>query len=562
MNTEEIGINYLESILLENEYLSPNITTNDKTITWDGDIQVNAKAGSNKKKDLLGRIPIQVKSRSNKSIKKDIIKFDVSLSDLENFQKDSGAIYFIVYISKKKTKKIYYRTFLHLDLARILNENKNEDTIRLEFQKFPEDQNKITELFFNFLNDEKLQKSTLYHDRVYIEDWEKDFDKFEKLRLFIVSLDPKKIIPFKELTSKSHYLYAEPKGIGKPIPIDKFDNLEIENTTPLTISSNNCDHYYDAHVKWKEGNLIIYRENSFEIEFEDFPEVNKKINVQFFFNGSLKKRLNDINFFCMLIKTNKFKLQGSEINLGKLSVEDKQYYFSQQKTLRNTLSKLTEFGVQKELDVDSLSTKDLEQLTFLLDNNKKTNKYKLDKENLLFAFFEIANIKLLLYIIRENESYTVKNYFSNKMDVIVKFPNKTEFKVSQFLLLKKSYLLADNFSADFIYNDIKKYEPNHFTIQQVNLFLLEVIKAYDDAVEKKEEYLSLCESLSNWLLQNYESGEALYFLNYCQIKIRKSEILAEKERKRLENIRDENNRVESREGRFFRQIHLPTLNLI
>lgn len=57
---EESAINILKGALLNSPYLEHHIESNDKTPSWDGNVIVY-KSEDNKKSNIMGKVPIQVK---------------------------------------------------------------------------------------------------------------------------------------------------------------------------------------------------------------------------------------------------------------------------------------------------------------------------------------------------------------------------------------------------------------------------------------------------------------------------------------------------------------------
>ena len=104
---ENISVSKLKMVLMLNDYLSPFINEGDKEPSWDGNIYLYNKKGK-KKKDIKGRVSIQVKGEEKSITKKNEIKYPVSVVDLRNYLSDGGVIYFVVYVDKQGNSKIYY----------------------------------------------------------------------------------------------------------------------------------------------------------------------------------------------------------------------------------------------------------------------------------------------------------------------------------------------------------------------------------------------------------------------------------------------------------------------
>ena len=99
---EKIATDIVNIILNRTDRLISDIDSTDKMPSWDGGVRVYRKE-SQKKEDLIGRVPVQVKGHyfdlsKNENMFPDKIKFSVETSDLTNYLNDAGVIFFVVYI--------------------------------------------------------------------------------------------------------------------------------------------------------------------------------------------------------------------------------------------------------------------------------------------------------------------------------------------------------------------------------------------------------------------------------------------------------------------------------
>ena len=68
---ETLGVSYLSTFIDKHELLQSYFDRNDKTPVWDGEIHV-LKSSSEKKDEILGKVPVQIKTTRQK---KDVIKY-------------------------------------------------------------------------------------------------------------------------------------------------------------------------------------------------------------------------------------------------------------------------------------------------------------------------------------------------------------------------------------------------------------------------------------------------------------------------------------------------------
>ncbi|MCL2509225.1 MAG: hypothetical protein FWF05_08625 [Oscillospiraceae bacterium] len=99
--------------------LSPFISEGDKEPSWDGNIYVYPNDNC-RKAELIAKVPVQVKGKK-KQINADTLNFSFSaeVSDLNNYWRDGGAMYFVVLINGSDSF-VFYKSLLPLDLQHIL----------------------------------------------------------------------------------------------------------------------------------------------------------------------------------------------------------------------------------------------------------------------------------------------------------------------------------------------------------------------------------------------------------------------------------------------------------
>lgn len=129
--------------------LRPNINTNDRTASFDGDISINESL-TGSKKNGFGIIRVQVKGTTVKILHSKTCQYRVSKSDLRVFARNGGVMYFVVEILQDFSDfRIFYRSLdpfsaaIQLDA---MSKNKNRNTASLEFTILPDDNDAIMRL--------------------------------------------------------------------------------------------------------------------------------------------------------------------------------------------------------------------------------------------------------------------------------------------------------------------------------------------------------------------------------------------------------------------------------
>lgn len=237
--------------------------------------------------------------------------------------------------------------------------------------------------------------------------------------------------------------------------------------------------------------------------------------------GTLNERINDLIFIKDLIETKELTVNKHKILFNDSDFIDKQDFLEMLNNLVNIKQRLEYFGVIKDLNLDIMTKEDDIMLSFIMESEPKIKDYKIDLSNTRVLKINIANISILVIveIIENKKCYNIKSYFTNSWRITYLLKETAEhIPISQFIFLEKDGLLVDNINSKKIIEDIKEKHNNTNNTEYINDFLLEALKAYDEACDQKNEIEYLIEILSEWL---YEENKADYkYLNLAQVKYR------------------------------------------
>lgn len=156
--TEEMAARAVEESIEKVDRLESNISRNDKSPSWDGEIIVH-RENDNTKKGII-RIPVQVKGETCKMFPKTYSFPKMKIIDLENYLRDGGCVFFLVYINKMNTdiRKICYAVLTPMKIKDILSEikeNQKEKTIYLK--EFPNDDKQKLNVFLSCYSNSQKQ---------------------------------------------------------------------------------------------------------------------------------------------------------------------------------------------------------------------------------------------------------------------------------------------------------------------------------------------------------------------------------------------------------------------
>lgn len=152
---EEAAVAALKMELLTSPILESFINSNDKTPSWDGYVLVYENE-LQKKSDLIGRVPIQIKGTEN-WFHTDEVPFSCNVVDLQNYNKDGGCIFFLVSVNlETKTHKIFYTKLLNDVLDELLKNCADQKTCTIRLKYITQDAHYIENIFKTFLQEKNF----------------------------------------------------------------------------------------------------------------------------------------------------------------------------------------------------------------------------------------------------------------------------------------------------------------------------------------------------------------------------------------------------------------------
>ena len=176
MDIERVAVDTVSLAIAKSDYLVPHINSGDKEPSWDGDIEVYKKSGStHSKKDLDIKIPIQVKGKTSNHLRKKKISYPVQISDIQNYLRIGGTVYFVVYMNSSGEKtQIYYAPLLPFELKKIVDQYGSQETRQISMKILPKSKEEMTNVFLCFARDMKKQKAAISCEPVTMESLAKD----------------------------------------------------------------------------------------------------------------------------------------------------------------------------------------------------------------------------------------------------------------------------------------------------------------------------------------------------------------------------------------------------
>lgn len=502
----------LEDVLTRSQYINPEVAKNDRTPSWDGNVFIYNQPGT-MKKDLIGKIDIQVKGHYNKKTFKDKITYPVNVFDLRNYLNDSGVIYFVIYIKNFDDYKIYYNTLLPFDLTRLLKNAKDQKSKSIELIEFPKDELEIRDIFTNFIRNRDLQ-GAIDHRYLSLEDVENSDLPIMSYHFGFSGPGLKKSSPIDYTLNHTTYIYFKPSNYEAFFPIEKVTFDSAMETLIKDIKVNG-EVIYTEYIVFhtKEGKTLKIGKG-IEVDFK-----LKKINLKTC--GSLSDSIRDIEFFSAIIKKKRITIGETWLQINEATIDDeviKKLY-----SIQNSLLKIKEllelFEIKEELNFHFISKEGHENLKTLIKAFIDNEPVSLDsQEDLILGNMEVGNLRIYLLGQKDqNNKYRLSNYFSNNNPIRCFADNKGLHEpMSPFVMLKKNEILTcSNISFENIYRSIIGIPENENYFTALNYFVLELIEAYDDS--GKMEIYELALKILDWIIEKQTNTSLVYLINKFQV---------------------------------------------
>lgn len=523
---EKNAINKIENWISELEFVDSDLKVDDTGISWDGEIILySGKIGI--KENYQCSIKTQVKGRTT-NIKKlqDKRKFDIDKRDLENYLKEDGTIFLVVYFRSIDDFKIYYADLLPYNLRKYLNEkpnNKNEVKVRIKEVKNSKEFETILRNFaINRKEQKRISENVFKQEGLIVNN---DL----KIKFYDWHQNDSNIL---DLIGKEKYLYG----------YDSNDNITSINYVTLI----NLSQVVEVEIKNKSGELYY---NSLNYKMDStknrvyfgkgfyFNQSNKTFNIKI--KGTLKERIKQIKFIEDFYKDKGFYINDFFFEFDvtfddiKQCIREKDNYLKIEKFLYD-------HHIEKDINFDDWNYGEftnlltwidgIENKTPLIINNWDMSRIgSIKMHDLIFSIFaeKQKNDKYIVYSLW-NDKKLGKYYF--KYDTGIEKIETQNF----YSILNAQAYCSDDIDINLMKNIIKDYklEPNEELL--INLQALEVIKAYD--INKNNNLLDYALFLLE-KIKNYEKMKDIVLINKFQIKKRKNK-LSEEEKAILLKIKD------------------------
>lgn len=542
---EEIGVNDLERSLLYSETLSPIFKRRDKFPVWDGEIMLYNEGHKNSNNSLIGKLPVQIKAKTNTNIPYSECLQNIPVEELNIFLRDGGIAYFVVYVNPTtpKENKAFYALLAPVDLVRYITSAGSQKSIKVNMVELPDLNISVENIFLDFYNDCKRQAN--YSKPIFLNDVEHDV---ESLKIMFTFASKDKTELYKHLTTHENFVYATFKGdpTKTPHPLgDRRYKFKAFQEVDLDIKVKENVYFNKCIVEIENGELYIVIKDvmrfAFPMELTDVP-FEGKVHINTVYR-TLSQQIHILKFLIAVINEGGFYVGGVKMRVSDIGQDDFTHLRSELEGAENLQKILWDLHIKKDLDVSNLTVEETRNINTLI--NKFIFNRTIAFTDLIpprFAKMDIANVSILFFVDKDQDD----NIRLTPAYDLNTFIFTTEVENGDKKIVIPPYVGYDceifrdvcniNYS-DFLPSFTEKRTEENRFYQSMNWTLLRMLMGYDAQEQKNKDLIETAYDMANWLVENDpdKSSHYIHVINVIQIKKRLN-ILEKKDEECLYDI--------------------------
>jgi len=530
MDIETIATSRLKEVISTTDVLSPHINEKDKELSWDGNVYIY----SNKKKNGIKKVPVQVKGTIKADHSKEKIVFPMDLADIENYLLDGGVMLFVVYISSDgKKKTIYYESLLPVKIKILKKRNEGKKRIPVECKSFPEDSEKMVSIFLNFYEHMQRQRSYATADLKPIEELEKQ-GILEGVSVPIVTYGKLKNDVKNILFQDDLYMYARIKGSAIPQPLELIPlGLHLSEKVDCDVSVGK-NIFYSFIWKTQSENCTKFSiGKSFSLSLD---MKNQQMVISINPDNHLKDIIVDTEFILAIAEMGYFQVGDTIIPIDVTKLFDENRIRKLKDRLEYCLkikSVLDFLKIDVDIDLSTTTDEDYRNTNRLYSGLVKGKKVSGFAPNIpAVAKMNYLGMQILIGFKEAGQGlYNIYDYnsaptaFAYEEDGIF-------FPTSRYDIFKPdNFLEIANIDLRKLIESYIELSDNNYIFVRANQMLLNLLTAYDKSNDSKPDILACAYDMAVWLVNAEIELSVLPIslrkLNLWQVMKRQNDLPAE-----------------------------------
>lgn len=499
--------------------LKPFITTNDKTPLTDG--HIDAYSGpKHTKKNLTGRVPVQVKGRTGNRNRK---TFPVDRTDLIGLQRVDGAIYFVVLFDKQGNGAPFYAILTPFKIAHLLKDSPKGKTVRVKITPLPSEPEKIQPIV-QLAQKGRNQRTGLTVDPVLLENAASitlysstplDFDG-------PVVLDVGETDFAVELTTTG----------GSTVPLDVelriFPQDYIEREVDLTISAGGAT-YVQAAVRRIDAESVEVRLAEGLVLVRTATTEYRMLTVNLSLQSNFAERLKAIEFVIGIAESGEVRIDEHPVTLRIDGLGGPQLanLHEQLSLLRSMRDLFEHLDVDSSLvDLDAVDDGQIHTLLMLHRAFVRGENIEKDIDPYAKGIVTLGKWELLVLVTPGDapEFRRLADPFGPEAPTRWRWTALSD-EDQQIPITAYDTVARDrlpkllNLRLSSIVDAYETIADCSETTKLANFRILDLIWVAGECVARREEFLSAAEKLNEWLIDK-DGEQSIHLINRWQIKWR------------------------------------------
>ena len=412
----------------------------------------------------------------------------------------------------------------------------NKSSISVSLQELPQDINTFTNIVRNTYRDCRIQRNQI--ERVTLNN--KMMQKFLNDGYVIVSnleqVESK--MDYEFLYNYKHDFYLKSTNSKSIISIENLNSiLFISKSINLEVWANNLKFYNHYNLEEKDELDNLYVGDSIRLVID---KKNNSLTINYDFKNvkTFNNYINDLSFLDNVIESRQIVFKDSIKNkefilplcesenieeaLNSKMLKEKLAYLNEVKDTFDLLG----LNNDEEFKVDNLTEADENNIRFLVNNVIYNRMYnpKSNDDISPFSLVNIGNISFLIYAEKQSKGYKFLNPATHRFNVFMRYEDeRPDRKVSPYFCLKDIEISK---ISNFDYDDIYYSFVNVKNSEDINMFIIRLIEAYD--ISNKKKLLDLANRLADWVINNEIDNELWHCvkLNKIQSNLRVNDKLS------------------------------------
>lgn len=505
---EKRAVNAVEDYFAKIERIDSTISRGDKEPSWDGFLYLYLD-DSMKKETLIGRIPVQVKGKQGEFVES--LSYPVKTSDLWNYIREGGCVYFVVLINDQQECKIFYRMLTPIELQNILKGKEQNKSINVKMKPLEGSDDDVYHSLVDFYRDMKKQTGSPIKTLSLKDLVDGNYDTF---RFSLSGFDASKESLESFITRKAICLYVKPMDANaSDIPIQEGRCfLKLIQNVKQAVSVNGTVFYNSFEKTFEKNKVILGIGHCLKVAFDSQNPIEMSVNIKLEAT-ELKAMTQDIRFVLAAIGNRSFNIGDFQVDIPSDDESQKLYVLlkGEYARLQRVEILLERLHVIKGLDLSTMQKVDWETMNILMAGILDEKELALNVKESRLHNIKVGNLMFLLLVCQQaGGKFRIFDYFNPQTQF--KLISPEGYEASKYAVLNvDGYVRYDNIDFPNILPSISALKAKHeYVLDYAKYEVFNMLKAYcklDGDKEKSALLLNTSSGVIDWMIKEAENAD-------------------------------------------------------